>query len=195
MRVVVINGSPRQKGNTSFITSRVTRRLNELGAACEVVEIGTGAIRGCQGCDACFRSKNRRCRFADDIVNPALEKMAEADAIVLGSPVYFSGIAGQMKAFLDRAFYVADANGGLFRRKVGAAFVVVHRSGGSSALDGLNHYLTYSEMIIASSNYWNIAHGTDPGDVMDDHEGIRIIETLVDNIAMLLRSPSCRSPD
>jgi Multimeric flavodoxin WrbA len=166
--------------------SRVSAKLSEHGIECEIIEVGREAIRGCQGCDACYRLKNRTCRFNDDIVNSSIKSMAEADGIILGSPVYFSGVAGQMKSFLDRVFYVADANGGLFRHKVGAALVVAHRSGGSAALDGLNHYLSYSEMTIATSNYWSIAHGTGPRDVMTDHEGIRIIETLTDNIAFLL---------
>ncbi len=121
------------------------------------------------------------------IFNFRLQQIKEADGIILGSPVYYAGIAGTMKCFLDRAFYVAGANGGLFRQKVAAAVVAVRRTGGSVTFDSLNHYLTYSEMILATSNYWNITHGRAPGEVLQDGEGVQIMDVLGQNMAWLLK--------
>ena len=114
-------------------------------------------------------------------------KMKEADGIILGSPVHFSSISATMKAFLDRAFYVAGNHGGLFRHKVGAAVVAVRRSGGLPAVDQLNHYLSYAEMIIPTSNYWNVIHGTAPGEALEDEEGVQIMRILGRNMAWLLK--------
>lgn len=113
--------------------------------------------------------------------------MKDADGIILGAPVHFSGIGGTMKSFLDRAFYVASNNNSLFRHKVGTALVAVRRSGGSASLDQLNHYLTYSEMLIATSNYWNIIHGARAGESVKDEEGLQIIRILGKNMAWLLK--------
>ena len=114
--------------------------------------------------------------------------MKEADGILLGSPVHYAGIGATMKCFLDRAFYVAGVNGGLLRHKVGASVVAVRRSGGSSTFDALNHYITYSEMLLPGSNYWNIAHGTTPGEVLQDEEGLQLLRVLGRNMAWLLKS-------
>ena len=109
------------------------------------------------------------------------------DGIILGSPVYYLGIAGTMKCFQDRLFYVAGSNGGLLRQKVAAAVVAVRRTGGSATLDSLYHYLTYSEMIIATSNYWNVIHGAAPAEVNKDDEGKQIMRVLGKNMAWLLK--------
>jgi multimeric flavodoxin WrbA len=186
MRVVAINGSPRANGNTQRMLDRMGKSLQKQGIQFEIIHVGNKAIRGCLDCGGCSRRKDSSCSITDDIVNSSIRKMIEADGIVLGSPVYFSGISGQMKSFLDRVFLVASENGGLFRHKVGAAMVAVQRSGGSAALDGLNHYLAYSEMLIATSNYWNIVHGTNPGDLSADLEGMQIVDVLAENFAWLL---------
>lgn len=113
--------------------------------------------------------------------------MKTADGLILASPVHYAGIPGTMKSFLDRAFYVAGSNGGLFRQKVGTAVVAVRRTGGSVTFDSLNHYLTYSEMILATSNYWNVIHGRVPGEALEDGEGVQIMEVLGMNMAWLLK--------
>jgi multimeric flavodoxin WrbA len=114
--------------------------------------------------------------------------MKNADGIIISSPVYYASIAGTMKSFLDRAFYVAGANGGLFRHKVGAGLAIARRSGEIATYDHLNHYLTIGEMFLASSNYWSSAHGRMPGDVLEDIEGIQIMRILGRNTAFLLKS-------
>jgi multimeric flavodoxin WrbA len=187
MKVTAINGSPHREGNSYLALERLGRHLLESGIDFEIIQIGDKAIRGCIDCGVCGKRRDGRCAFDDDPVNESLQKIREADGIVLASPVHYSGVPGAMKSFLDRCFYVAGSNGNLFRHKVGAALVAVRRSGGSSALDGLNHYLSYSEMVIATSNYWNIIHGCQPGEVEGDAEGLQIVDVLAKNIAWLLK--------
>jgi multimeric flavodoxin WrbA len=187
MKVIAINGSPHKEGNCGRALSGLGSELGKAGVGFEVAHIGGAAIRGCTACGTCAKTADGKCVFADDPVNETIARMAAADGIVLASPVYYSGVAGTMKSFLDRAFQVAGKSGGLFRHKVGSALVAVRRSGGSSSLDCLNHYLAYSEMAIASSNYWNIVHGTAPGEVERDEEALQIVEVLAKNIAWMLK--------
>ena len=121
----------------------------------------------------------------NDPVNDWIQKMIAADGIILGSPVHFSGIAGTMKSFLDRAFYIAG--NGLLKSKVGVAVVAVRRSGGVAALDQMNHYLQYAQMLMPASNYWNVIHGRVPGEVSQDEEGKQIMRILGKNMAWLLK--------
>jgi multimeric flavodoxin WrbA len=120
-------------------------------------------------------------------VNEWIQKMKHADGIVFGSPVHFAAMGGTMKSFLDRPFYVTGVNGGMLRHKVGAAVVAVRRSGGLPTFDQLNNYLLYSEMLIPASNYWNVIHGTRPGEVTQDSEGIQIMRVLGKNMAWLMK--------
>ena len=186
MKVLAINGSPKKEGNTYHALQLVGKELIEQGIEFEILHIGHKVIRGCTACGKCAEMKNEECSIKDD-VNPLLQQLKQADGIILGSPVYFSGIAGTMKSFLDRLFYVSGVNGGLFRHKVGAAVVAVRRSGGSSTFDGLNHYLNYCEMTIATSCYWNIIHGRTPGEVNQDQEGVQTMRVLGKNFAWLLQ--------
>ncbi|MEW6753025.1 MAG: flavodoxin family protein [Candidatus Latescibacterota bacterium] len=186
MKVLAINGSPRAEGNTRFALDCVCEQLACAGIETELVQVGHLPLRGCQGCGLCARNTNERCALPDDGVNAIVARMKGADGIVLGSPVYFSGIAGTMKCFLDRAFYVAGANGGLFGHKVGAAVVALRRSGAVTTFDQLNHYLHYAEMLVPSSNYWNALHGSKPGESAADGEGVQIMAVLGRNLAWLL---------
>ena len=145
MKVVAINGSPRLEGNTFHALDIIKKELSKDGIELEIINIGSKNIRGCTACAMCVQNKNERCIIDSDIVNGTIQKMKDADAIILASPVYFAGIAGTMKCFLDRAFYVSSANGGLYRGKVAAAVTAVRRSGGSHTLDGLNHYILWRD--------------------------------------------------
>jgi multimeric flavodoxin WrbA len=187
MKVIAINGSPRNEGNTHHALARIGENLSAEDIDFEIVHIGNKTIRGCMVCGECGRRRDGTCVFEDDPVNETVAKMREADGIILASPVYYAGVAGTMKSFLDRAFYVAGSGGGLFRHKVGAALVSARRSGGSAALDCLNHYLLFSEMIVASSNYWNIVHGLAAGDVLQDAEALQITDVLAKNMAWILK--------
>ena len=186
MKVIAINGSPRQAGNTALALNTALRALEENGIDTELIHIGKEAIRGCVGCFACMQKPSGRCRFADDCVNDCIAKMAGADGILLGAPVYYAGMAGTMKAFLDRAFFVA-AGSGLFRLKVGAGVAAVRRAGSVTTVDQLQKYLTISEMIIPGSTYWPMVHGLMPGEAEQDAEGIMCMRVLGANMAWLLK--------
>lgn len=209
MKAILINGSPRAEGNTFLALHEMARELAAAGEAMgipggietEILHIGGKLVRGCQACGTCQRNKNERCVIstAGDPVNDAVQKMKAADAIVLGSPVHYAGIAGTMKSFCDRAFYVAGANGGLFAGKVGASVVAVRRTGGSAAWQGLNFYLTISQMSLAGSSYWGIVHGALPGEAAADAEGMQTVRNSARNIAWLLAqraaSPQVPAPE
>jgi multimeric flavodoxin WrbA len=187
MKVVAIKGSPRKNGNTAFALNVIGNVLQEEGIEFEIVDVGGKYIRGCLACRKCAENKDGKCSITTDMLNDSLVKMKDADGIIISSPVYYSGIAGTMKCFLDRAFYVASANGGWFRHKVGASVVAVRRTGGSMTFNALNHYLSISEMLIPSSNYWNVIHGLAPGDAANDEEGIQIMKMLGKNMAWMLK--------
>lgn len=188
MKVVAINGSPRKKGNTYQALNMVAEVLEDEGIEVEIIQLGTQEIKGCSGCNACFKDRNEKCIIKGDTVDEIIQKMKEADGFLLGSPVYWSGINGTMKSFLDRAFYVSGANGGLFRHKVGAAIVSVRRTGGIPAFQTLNQYFQYSEMFMPAANYWNVVHGNRPGEVQEDAEGKQIARVLAKNMAFLLKA-------
>jgi multimeric flavodoxin WrbA len=187
MKVVAINGSPNKEGNTYHALQMVGSKLKENGIEFEILHIGNKAIHGCIGCGKCRVMKNDSCAIKNDALNELIPTIKAADGLIISSPVYFSGVAGTMKSFLDRLFYLSLSNGNYFRQKVGAAVVAVRRSGGSSTLDTLNHYLAYSEMMLATSSYWNIIHGTSPGESTQDGEGVQIMETLGENMAWQLK--------
>lgn len=187
MKVLAFNGSPRKEGNTYQGIQVVCEELEKEGIETEIIQVGSKEIRGCIACNGCAKNRDEKCVLPGDEVNEWIQKMKDADGIILGAPVHFSGIGGTMKSFLDRAFYVASNNNSLFRHKVGTALVAVRRSGGSASLDQLNHYLTYSEMLIATSNYWNIIHGARAGESVKDEEGLQIIRILGKNMAWLLK--------
>ena len=187
MKVIAFNGSPRFEGNTAGCLGIIAGRLAEKGIAMEVLPVGSEPVRGCVACNGCAKARNGKCVMQDDIVNDYLLKAQEASGIILASPVYFAGVNGTMKAFLDRMFYVSAVHGGLFRHKIGASLAVVRRSGGTATFDVLNHYLLYSEMLVVASNYWTVVHGNTPGQMKEDHEGIQILEVLADNMAWALK--------
>ena len=185
MKVIAFNGSPKKEGNTYHAIKMVTDELEKEGIEIEIIHVGNKTIRGCLACNACARSKNEKCIVDNDEVNEWIQKMKEADGIILGSPVHYSSISGTMKSFLDRAFYVA--NTGILRHKVGAAVVAVRRSGGVTTFNQLNNYINYAEMLMPNSNYWNVIHGTSPGEAIGDEEGRQIMRVLGKNMAWLMK--------
>lgn len=187
MKVVAFNGSPNAEGNTYHALSMVANEIEKEGIEVEIIHIGHKIIRGCMGCGRCAANLNERCVYHADEVNIWIQKMKEADGILLGSPVYFSSIAGTMKSFLDRAFFVCAVNDNLLRHKVGASVVAVRRSGGVITFQQLNNYITFAEMLMPASNYWNVIHGNAPGEVFKDEEGVQIMRVLGQNMAWLLK--------
>ena len=182
MKVIAINGSPRAKGNTACALETAAEALRNEGIEVELLHVGHRLIHGCIACGKC--STLGRCTFDDDVVNEYAEKMAQADGILLGSPVYYAGIAGTMKSFLDRVFYTRSNQ---FRHKVGAAVAVARRSGGTATLQGLNWYLSICEMLMPTGNYWGVVHGLTPGEAALDTEGMQTMRTLGKNMAWLLK--------
>ena len=186
MKVVAFNGSPRKEGNTYQALKIVAEQLEMENIEVEIIHVGNKNIQGCSACSSCFKSRDERCILNDE-VNEWIQKMKEADGIIFGSPVHYSGITGTMKTFMDRAAYVASANKGLLKNKVGASVVAVRRSGGVPAFNQLNNYITYSEMIMPSSNYWNVIYGQKPGEALMDDEGVQIMRVLGKNMAWLMK--------
>lgn len=187
MKVVAFNGSPKPEGNTYHAIKMVINELEKEGIETELVHVGNKSIRGCIACGKCKINKDGKCTLPGDQVNEWIQKMKEADGIILGSPVHFSSIGATMKSFLDRAFYVTTSNDGMLRHKVGAAVVAVRRSGGVPTVDQLNRYINYSEMLMPTSNYWNVIHGGSPGEAVQDEEGKQIMRVLGKNMAWLMK--------
>jgi len=187
MKVVAFNGSPRKEGNTYQSLQVVMGELQKEGIETEVVQLGGKNIHGCIACYKCFKNKDKECSIKDDGVNDYIKKMMEADGIIIGSPVYFSNITSEVKAFIDRAGLVARANDNLLKRKVGAGVVAVRRAGATFAFSAINFFFFIQEMIVPGSIYWNLAIGREPGDVQEDEEGMMTFKTLGQNMAWLLK--------
>ena len=187
MKVVAFNGSARRGGNTAILLGHVLGELAKEGIETELVELAGATIHGCLACRKCSTRKDRRCSQTGDMGNVCIDKMAAADGILLGSPTYVTDVSPEIKALIDRACLVARANGGMFRRKVGAAVVAVRRAGAIHAFDSLNHFFSINEMIIPCSSYWNIGIGREPGDVERDEEGIQTMKTLGQNMAWVMK--------
>lgn len=187
MKVIAFNGSPKKDGNTYEAIKAVANELEKENIEVEVIHVGNKVIRGCLACGGCSRNMNERCVIENDEVNQWIQKMKEADGIILGSPVHYSAIAGTMKSFLDRAFLVTSVNGGMLRHKVGTSVVAVRRSGGVPTFDQLNNYINYSEMVMPTSNYWNVVHGTEPDEATQDEEGMQIMRVLGKNMSWLMK--------
>jgi len=187
MKVIAFNGSPRKDGNTSILINHVLKKVEEAGFDTEKINIAGKINRGCTACMKCRENLNKRCFFDDDIVNDCLEKMIEADGIIIGSPTYFASITAETKALIDRAGYVAKGNGSLLRRKVGAAVAVDRRAGSINVFQAINNFFLISGMIVPGSIYWNLGKGREIGDVESDEEGIQTMAELGENMAWLMQ--------
>ncbi|MBY9004918.1 MAG: flavodoxin family protein, partial [Candidatus Lokiarchaeota archaeon] len=170
MKVVIFNGSPRKEGNTHQCLQMVIKELENAGIECEYIWIGMDKIQGCISCYQCAKNQDKRCGVKTDKLNEYLEKMIEADGIILGSPTYFADMSARMKALIERAGFVAKLNGGLLKRKVGAAVVAVRRAGATHVFSSMNFFFLISQMFVVGSSYWNLGIGLNPGDVMNDGE-------------------------
>lgn len=182
MKVLLVNGSPHEKGCTYTALSEVAKTLEEEGIRAEIFWIGSKPIGGCTACGGC--RKIGKCVF-DDAVNQFRELAADADGFVFGTPVHYASASGSMTAFLDRLFYSADQS--VFRLKPGAAVVSARRAGTTAAFDQMNKYFTISEMPVISSRYWNMVHGGKAEDVSQDAEGLYTMRVLGRNLAYFLK--------
>ncbi len=184
MNVILINGSPKANGNTALALQEVARTLNAEGVDTEIINIGNKQIRGCMACNRCWEIG--KCVFEDGIVNEIAQKLNNADGIVVGSPVYFSSPSGQIISLLDRLFYSNLHTN--WSMKVGASVAVARRGGCTATFDVLNKYFLKTSMPVVPSQYWNIAHGTEPGEVAQDLEGMQTMRQLARNMAFMIKS-------
>lgn len=184
MKVLLINGSPREQGNTFLALKEVANALNGEGIETEIISIGKQAVQGCIACGMCGRNGGR-CTFHDDLYFKVMRSIKDGiDGLVIGSPVYYGGPNGSLCALLDRVFY---SLGNELRFKPGASVVVCRRGGASAAFDRLNKYFTIMNMPIVSSQYWNMVYGHTPGQVEQDEEGMQTMRTLGRNMAWMIR--------
>lgn len=182
-KVLLLNGSPHPKGCTATALEEMIRTFEEEGIETELIQVGNRNIRGCIACNTCDR--NCRCVF-DDLVNEVAEKFAEADGLVVGSPVYYGSPNGTIISFMDRLFY---STGYMPKQmKVGASVVSCRRGGNTASFDVLNKYFTISHMPVASSGYWNQVHGFTAEDVKKDLEGLQTMRNLARNMAFMIRA-------
>jgi multimeric flavodoxin WrbA len=187
MKVIAINSSPREGGNTEIMCRTALEPLEAAGVETEYLRIGGKPVHGCTGCRWCFKNpEQKRCVFDDDPINECIAKMMDADGILLASPTYFTDVTTEMKALIDRAGFVGIAAGRCFKHKVGAAIVAVRRGGSIHVFDTINHLFLYHEMLVVGSIYWNLGIGLQPGDVRNDEEGLRTMTQLGENMAWAL---------
>ena len=186
MKVVAFNGSARKNGNTAILVNHVFQELEKEGIETELMQLAGKKIRGCIACNKCFENKDQRCSVTHDVLNSCIEKMIEADGIILASPTYFANISTELKALIDRSGMTSIANEGMFKRKVGAAVVAVRRGGSIHAFNAINHFFFIGQMIVPGSTYWNMGFGLDKGDVEKDEEGLLTMKALGENMAWLL---------
>ncbi len=186
MNVVAFNGSPRKGGNTEILLNTALRELEAEGIETELIQIGGQVLRGCTACGWCRESGEKRCVIDTDPLNSYLDKLREADGILLGSPTYFADLTAEMKAFIDRTGYVLRP-GKELRRKVGAGLTAARRGGAIHTFDSLNHFFLINEMLVVGSSYWNDGLAGPAGAVEQDEEGIGTAKTLGQNMAWVLK--------
>ncbi len=185
MKALAVNGSPRKGGNTEILLRNVLDPLEQAGWETRLIQVGGGKIAGCIACYKCFENKDLRCAVTTDTCNDVLAEAWTADALIFGSPTYFTDVSAEMKALLDRLGLVSVANDGALRGKIGAAVVAVRRGGGTHVFDTINHMFLMSSMIVPGSTYWNLGFGLNKGDVLQDAEGLRNMRHLGRTIAWL----------
>ncbi len=186
MKVIAFNGSPRKEGNTYHAIQTVFAELKKEGIQTELIQLGGSDIKGCRACYKCFEKKDKKC-IQDDLLNSFVEKMINAEGIIIGSPTYFANVSTEAKALIERSGLVSRANDNLFKRKVGAAVVAVRRAGGTDVYSAINYFFGIALMIIPGSSYWNLGIGREPGEILKDEEGIKTFQDLGQNMAWVMK--------
>ncbi len=187
MKVVAFNGSARKGGNTEALINIVFEELQKEGIETELISLAGKNLSGCIACYKCWKEKDRKCHGVDDELNEYIEKMLEAEGIILGSPTYFADLTANMKAFIERVGMVARANEDMLKRKVGASVVAVRRGGATHVFSSLNYFFLIGQMIVPGSSYWNLGIGRQAGEVLKDEEGIKTMRDLGQNMAWLVK--------
>jgi multimeric flavodoxin WrbA len=193
MKVVVFNGSPKPEGNTHNWLKVVMDELKEEKIDVEYIWMGMEEIQGCISCYRCAQNQNKSCAVKTDKLNKYLEKMVEADGIILGSPTYFADTSTRMKALIERAGLVSKVNGDLLKHKVGASVVAVRRAGATHVFSSMNYFFLINQMFVVGSSYWNLGvnpNVSEPSDFDKDEEGLKTFQNLGKNFAYLLKKLS-----
>jgi len=185
MKVLLINGGPHKDGCTNLALEEIQKTLEKHEIETEILWLGTNPIRGCIGCNHCYKEKTNRCVIEDGMINSFLEKAEKADGFVFGSPVHFAAATGQITSFLDRALY---GKWEIFSGKVCANIVSCRRAGSTAALDQLNKYALVTNMYLVGSSYWNMIHGNKKEEAQQDLEGLQTMRNLGENMAYLLKA-------
>lgn len=186
-KIVAISGSPKLQGNTVYSINVMKDVFDQHGMETEIISVGHLKLHGCVSCGQCARNKNEACHLDSD-VNDIIQKLKAADGIILASPVYFAGMSGPLKSALDRIFYVAGMNGGLFKHKASAAVAIARRAGTTTTYNQLANYLSYAQTFMAPSTYWPGIFGGMPQEVLQDIEGVETLQTLATNMVYLINS-------
>ncbi len=184
LKVLLINGSARRKGNTFTLLSEISEQLKKNSIESEIVSVGNRPVRGCVACGQCHAKNLGKCVFDDDVCNEIIAKMSECNAVVVGSPVYYGQPAGQVLSVLQRMCYAGGAN---MQGKPAAAVAVCRRGGATAAFQALQMPFQMLNMPIVTSQYWNIGYGAAEGEVSQDTEGLQTMRTLADNMAYMLK--------
>jgi len=190
MKVVVFNGSPRKEGVTHQCLNLVMDELKAAGVELDYNWIGMDKLQGCISCYRCKQNQDKRCAVKTDKMNDYIEKILEADGIILGSPTYFADTSTRMKALIERAGFVSKVNGDLLKHKVGAAVVAVRRAGATHVFSSINYFFLINQMFVVGSSYWNLGlnpNVMEPADFEKDEEGIQTFKNLGKNFALLLQ--------
>lgn len=185
-KALFINASPRKNGNTAAMIADVAQILEKAGVETETLMIAGKAVRGCNACGMCGKNKDMKC-IIDDVLSEPISKALVADALIIGSPTYFSDLTPEAKAFIDRCGYVARANDFALARKVGASVVAVRRAGGIHVMDSINHFFLLNKMVVAGSSYWPLSVARNIGDYAEDDEGLQTMKDLGEMIIWLLK--------
>jgi len=191
MKVIALNGSPKPQGNTSIALDIVCSKLQENGIETETLQVGGKIINPCKVCMRCRTEKDGFCHGykndSEDVLNQYLEKIYNAQGLIIGSPVYFGSVTPEVKAFIDRAGYCSRGGGNLIKRKVCAPVAVVRRQGANETIAQITNFFALGEAIGPYSTYWNFAIGREPWEVLNDTEVVGTLKTLGDNMAWLLK--------
>ena len=187
MKALGISGSPRPGGNTDLIVQTALDVLAAEGIQTELISLADRPIKPCTGCLGCATAEGVCCVQEDPAFEGMVERFIQADAVLVGSPVYFGSATPQTMSLLDRVGYVSRQNNNFLRRKVGAAIAVARRAGQNFTFAQINYFFLISEMIVPGSTYWNIAFGREKGEVAADGEGIETVKRLAANMAWLMK--------
>ena len=193
MKVLGINCSPRKGGNTEILIKEVFKALEKEDIKTEFFQLGGKKVAGCIACMKCRKKQDGFCHQKNDVINECIELMLNADAIIIGSPVYQADLSADAKALLEVASYALRASGSPLKHKVGAAVIAVRRAGAIHAFDSINHFFLINEMIVPGSSYWNIGIGREKGEVLKDEEGMKTMKVLGENMAWLMEKINDKS--